>query len=106
DGAFIVDGFLDPSIVSLADATITPSKRGSKPKAKPAPPPTGTLTIQGSLVVGATGEVRAEAAGANSDKLIVTGDATLDGKLVLQFKNGFAPKTGAQFEVLHVNGAA
>jgi hypothetical protein len=34
----------------------------------------------------------------------VTGDATLDGTLVLQFRNGFAPAQGEPFEVLDVGG--
>jgi len=105
DGAFIVDGFLDPTIVALGSEPILPSPRAGGLKKKPSPPPVGKLTIQGNLVVGPTGVVTAEAAGAKSDQLVVTGDATLDGTLVLQFKNGFAPKAGDQFELVHVDGA-
>jgi hypothetical protein len=36
--------------------------------------------------------------------LVVEGDATLAGRLVLQFYNGFAPRTGDRFEVLDVSG--
>ena len=36
---------------------------------------------------------------------VVTGDATLDGTLVLQFLNGFAPSVGNAFELLDVGGA-
>jgi hypothetical protein len=37
--------------------------------------------------------------------LVVEGDATLAGRLLLQFYNGFAPRTGDAFEVLDVSGA-
>jgi len=67
----------------------------------------GTLTIEGDLVVNAGGVIDAEVAGPDdlSDHLVVTGNATLNGTLVLHFMNGFAPKTSDHFEVLHVNGA-
>jgi T5SS/PEP-CTERM-associated repeat protein len=35
---------------------------------------------------------------------VVDGDATLDGLLVLQFTNGFAPRTGDAFDLLQVSG--
>jgi hypothetical protein len=79
----------------IADGMVSP---GNSP---------GTLTIDGDLVVNSTGVIDAEVAGpdALSDHLIVTGNATLNGTLLLHFMNGFAPKTGDHFEVLHVNGA-
>jgi hypothetical protein len=36
--------------------------------------------------------------------LTVTGNATLDGTLVLQFRSGFAPKTGDKFDILQATG--
>lgn len=51
--------------------------------------------------------VRARAAGdppPAETPLRVTGDASLDGTLVLQFRNGFAPGQGQPFEVLDVGG--
>jgi hypothetical protein len=36
--------------------------------------------------------------------LVVTGDATLGGTLVLEFRNGFAPKAGDRFDVLRATG--
>jgi hypothetical protein len=68
----------------------------------------GTLTLDSDLVVDATGVVFAEVAGkapAQQDHLVVTGTATLGGKLVLQFMNGFAPHTGDHFDLLTVGGA-
>jgi T5SS/PEP-CTERM-associated repeat protein len=104
-GTLTANGSLAPTIVQEPGLVpLGPSKRRSALRAKAAAPVAGTLTIQGDLVVGPTGVVRAEAAGAQSDRLVVTGDATLDGTLVLQFKNGFAPKANAQFELFHVNG--
>ncbi len=40
-----------------------------------------------------------------STPLVVSGDATLAGRLVLQFRNGFAPKAGDRFDVLSVAGS-
>jgi T5SS/PEP-CTERM-associated repeat protein len=39
-----------------------------------------------------------------SGPFVVDGDATLGGTLVLQFRNGFAPRTGDAFELLDVSG--
>jgi hypothetical protein len=38
--------------------------------------------------------------------LVVTGDASLDGTLVLQFRNGFAPAQGQSLRVVEVGGTA
>jgi T5SS/PEP-CTERM-associated repeat protein len=106
DGGDVVeDGFISPTIQFMQPVAPSTPKRRSSSRAKSAAPTAGRLTIQGNLVVGPTGVITAEAAGATPDQVVVTGDATLDGTLVLQFKNGFAPKTGNQFEILHVNGA-
>lgn len=68
----------------------------------------GTLTIKGNFVQGANGIVRAEiagqAAGAEHDQLVITGNASFGGKLVLQFMNGFAPHAGDKFDVIAASG--
>ncbi len=97
-GALELDGTISAGISILA----RPAK--GAPGAKPAPPVGGTLTIDGDLVVGPTGVVLAEAAGPEASRLVVTGDTTLGGTLVLQFRNGFAPRAGDPFEVLQANG--
>jgi hypothetical protein len=70
----------------------------------------GMLTIEGNLVLGPGGTVQAEigglASGTEHDQLIVTGDATFGGKLVLQFMNGFAPRAGDQFNVVTIAGSS
>jgi T5SS/PEP-CTERM-associated repeat protein len=104
-GTLFANGFISPGVSQeVAIVPLSPAKRAFAPRRTPAPPPAGTLTIEGDLVVGPTGVIRAEAAGAQSDRLVVTGTATLDGTLVVQFKNGFAPKKGDQFELFHVDG--
>ncbi len=57
----------------------------------------GVLTIQGSLIVSETGEIALDLSGATADLqdgLVVTGTAVLNGRLVLNFGNGYAPRTG------------
>lgn len=97
-GALELDGTVSPGISILAQ----PAK--SAPRAKPAPPAGGTLTIDGDLVVGPTGTIVADAAGPEASRIVVTGDATLGGTLVLQFRNGFAPRAGDAFEIVQANG--
>jgi hypothetical protein len=62
----------------------------------------GTLTVEGDYTQDATGtltiEVAGPTAGKTHDRLVVTGAATLDGPIVLQFMNGFAPKVGQTFD--------
>jgi T5SS/PEP-CTERM-associated repeat protein len=106
-GDFNNDGVLDSTVhvVDLVVPLVPLPKRAARRRTKTAKPTSGTLTIQGNLVVGPTGTVRVGSMGAQSDIVVVTGDATLDGTLVLQFRNGFAPRTGDHFELVHVNGA-
>ena len=69
----------------------------------------GTLTIEGDYVQDDVGVLELEFAGLDSsqhDRLIVTGDATLDGDVVLKFIDNFAPQHGQQFEFLTVGGTA
>ena len=69
----------------------------------------GILTLAGDFEQDATGAVIAEIAGptpgTQHDQFIVTGSATMGGRLVLQFMNGYAPKTGEHFDVLKMTGA-
>jgi outer membrane autotransporter protein len=41
-----------------------------------------------------------------SDQLIITGNATLGGKLVVKAINGFAPKQGDTFDFIRIGGTA
>lgn len=69
----------------------------------------GTLIVDGDLVLSAASTLNGEIAGlipgTEHDQLIVTGSATLDGKVILQFMNGFAPKSGDHINFLNVTGA-
>jgi hypothetical protein len=63
----------------------------------------GVLTIQGNYEQRFDGNLRIEIGGTNSaaqDRLIVTGDAQLDGTVTFRFINGFAPKTGDRVDFL------
>ena len=51
-------------------------------------------------------EIGGLASGTEHDQLIINGNATLGGKLVLQFMNGFAPRAGEEFNVVAVNGTS
>jgi T5SS/PEP-CTERM-associated repeat protein len=101
------DGSIAPGLLrrTLPAAPARLALRGGEPLADPR---IGTLTIEGNLVLGPNGSVQAEIAGLGAgtghDELVVTGDANLTGKLVLQFMNGFAPKNGDQFDVVKVTG--
>jgi hypothetical protein len=67
----------------------------------------GSLTIEGDYLQGIAGTLELEFAGLGStqhDRLIVTGNAMLDGDVVLKFINQFAPQQGQQFEFLTVSG--
>jgi T5SS/PEP-CTERM-associated repeat protein len=68
-----------------------------------------TLTIIGNYAQGSTGTLELQIAGtgaANSDHLIVTGQATLGGYLELDFTNGFAPQAGQVFNLLSFGATA
>ena len=43
-------------------------------------------------------------AGESYDQLQVTGDASIEGSVVLEFIDGFAPKTGDAFDLIVVGG--
>ena len=63
----------------------------------------GVLTIQGDYEQRFDGNLLIEIGGTNStaqDRLIVTGEAQLDGTVTFRFINGFAPKTGDRVDFL------
>jgi T5SS/PEP-CTERM-associated repeat protein len=66
----------------------------------------GVLTIQGNYEQRFDGNLLIEIGGTNStaqDRLIVTGDAQLDGIVTFRFINGFAPKTGDRVDFLNAS---
>jgi T5SS/PEP-CTERM-associated repeat protein len=67
----------------------------------------GTLTIEGNYVQTAGGRLEIEVTGKDAgqfDVLNVTGNATLGGRLRLEFIDGFAPRQGDMIEFLDVAG--
>ena len=100
-------------------ATVVPLKGPPTEKAAAPPEPSlvectelvnhGTVTADGLMVDGAFTQgadgvlVLAVSAGA-LQPLVVTGDVTLDGKLVLQFEDAFAPDAGVAVDLLDVQG--
>lgn len=88
----------------LAGGTITISPFGFiSPGLSP-----GILTLEGNLILEAGAVINSEVAGPTpgkqADQLIVTGDATLNGVVKLQFMNGYAPKAGDLFQFFKVSG--
>ena len=67
----------------------------------------GTLTIEGDYeqTGGLLGIEVAGTAPGQFDVLVVTGNATLGGDLLLEFIDGFAPRQGDEFKFLDVGGA-
>lgn len=103
-GVMQLDGTIEAGLAIGGPGTRR-TTRARSARAKPAAPTGGTLTIEGDLLVGPTGVVRAVAAGPQASRLVVTGDAQLGGTLVLQFQNGYAPRAGESFDVMRVDGA-
>jgi hypothetical protein len=67
----------------------------------------GVLTIDGGFEQGPNARLLIEIGGTNSaahDQLVVTGDAVLDGRLILKFVNGFAPRSGDRIPFLLAGG--
>jgi len=68
----------------------------------------GTLTIEGNFEQEPLGLLDIELAGASAgefDVLKVVGDASIEGDLLLEFIDGFAPHQGDRFNFLSVTGA-
>ena len=70
----------------------------------------GELTIDGNLFVDASSDLVVEIGGLSPgiqhDVLAVTGDVDIEGAVVLQFIDGFAPREGDVFDFLTVTGVA
>jgi T5SS/PEP-CTERM-associated repeat protein len=68
----------------------------------------GLLTFDADVALTDTARMTIEMAGTAAglfDVLAITGDATLDGTLELEFIDGFAPRQGDEFKFLDVGGA-
>ena len=69
----------------------------------------GALTFDADVELTATGRMHIEIGGftpgVEMDQVIITGDATLGGTLLLDFIDGFAPRAGDEFKFLDVGGA-
>ncbi len=68
----------------------------------------GTLTIEGNFTQEPLGLLDIELAGASAgqfDVLKVVGDASIEGDVLLEFIDGFAPHQGDRFNFLSVTGA-
>ena len=99
------DGTLAPGISVLHPAALTGSR--SSAEEGQAEPTTPTLTISGTLSIGPTGRLEIPLIGRGAGQhgsLGITGTATLDGTLVLSFRQGFAPQQGDTFAVLSATG--
>ncbi len=68
----------------------------------------GTLTIDGDYTQTATGSLILEIAGLTPslahDVLVVTGDATFDGQIILKFIDNLAPKMDDSFDLMEIGG--
>jgi hypothetical protein len=65
------------------------------------------MSITGTLTISPTGRLAIPVAGSNPGqygRLAVAGAAHLDGVLVLDFQNGYAPRAGAAFTFLTATG--
>ena len=63
----------------------------------------GELTLDGTLSLLADSTLAVELGGAGADLLSVTGDATLDGALVIDIDQDFPPSVGSMWNVLEAN---
>lgn len=69
----------------------------------------GTMTFDGDYVQGSGGmmqmEIGGTTPGVDYDQLIITGNATINGIIVLKFINGFTPAAGQQFNIIDTGGS-
>jgi probable HAF family extracellular repeat protein/T5SS/PEP-CTERM-associated repeat protein len=97
------DGTLAPGINVLYPLTIAAPSRSSLQ----AQEVTGTMAISGTLTTGPTGRLEIPLTGSGAGhygSLVVTGAATLDGVLALNFSPGYAPQQGDMFTFLTATG--
>jgi probable HAF family extracellular repeat protein/T5SS/PEP-CTERM-associated repeat protein len=97
------DGTLSPGIIVVYPRA---SDRFTDPAA-PAPDAAATLALTGRLITGPTGRLEIPLAGRGPGQygsLSVTGQATLDGVLALEFQNGYVPYRNDTFTLLTATG--
>ncbi len=66
------------------------------------------LTIEGDLTVDASGEIALDLFGAKAgmqDTLVITGTLAMNGRLVLNFGNGYAPKANDEWTLIQAGGS-
>jgi uncharacterized protein with beta-barrel porin domain len=64
---------------------------------------TGVLTVQGNVTISETGELLLHLLGATTveqDRLLVQGTAVVEGRLMLNFANGYAPQKDDEFTLI------
>jgi hypothetical protein len=93
DSGILIDGILANE--GAGRIVVTQSGAGGAPQLNPL-----------SAALGRALRARTGAPPPPETPLVVTGDASLDGTLVLQFRNGFAPAQGQPFRVLEAGGTA
>ncbi|KAB2965066.1 MAG: hypothetical protein F9K16_02895 [Thermoanaerobaculia bacterium] len=94
------DGILSPAIYVLYPLTGDASRSPGQAAAG-----TATLTVDGALTLGASGRLEIPLAGplpGEYGSLAVTGAASLDGVLSLEFQSDYAPREGDLFTLLDV----
>lgn len=68
----------------------------------------GTMTLDGDYAQGPGGMIEIEIGGTTPgvdyDQLIVTGDATINGIILVKFINGYTPTAGQQFNIIDTGG--
>lgn len=107
-GRLTADGVLTATTVSIESGGSVelglaplPSASALRTASQAAAAQPGTLTINGNLSLSASAVITIDVTSATGfDKLIVTGNSALNGKLVLNFSNGYAPKQGDSFKFL------
>lgn len=69
----------------------------------------GRLTFNGDFELSEAGvlvmQIGGTTPGTTHDQLVINGNASLGGKLLMKFMGGFAPKMGDHFELLDISGA-
>ena len=99
----VANGYLSPAFFPTVSAAVARPGRANETET----PPPGVLRFDGNLQLGPTGVIRVEVRGAepgNQTRLEVLGTATLNGRLELNFSNGYAPRQGDQLRFITAKG--